>query len=68
VRNPLLGLSLEIRKIAKSIVRIESYLTRIDSSSNEAILKWAKECTLSIEELNCSIEKIENMRGSNKGD
>ena len=45
VRNPLLGIALEVRRMSKCMSRMEVFLTRIDKASNDAIRKWAKECS-----------------------
>ncbi len=45
IRNPLIGLIVEIKKIAKFISKMEEFITRIDNSKQESIKKWANECT-----------------------
>jgi hypothetical protein len=51
IRNPILGIELEIKNIMKSIKRMEKHLSRMDDAKLRAIKKWAKECTLSLNEV-----------------
>lgn len=43
IRNPILGIYSEIKKLMISLVRMENHIKRIDTAREETLKKWVNE-------------------------